>query len=241
MTPNEFIDLVTPEADRKSRAQRSALTSLHVVTATSLFDLTADTPPPVSARGIADDENDHRGGDARDDSNRPPDIPRLHETRENARSITRHAHDFTPVTNSSSSPRRKKSRSLLRRYSGKENSSNNDSFLSSTRVENRKSPLENLTPVVDVLAGKKSSVTLSVSHLDSDTLSVSRQTNQFSGTRVTLSVSHLDSDTLSVSRGTNQFSGPREIPRFLDGVFMGQFLPQDRHRPSSVIVDTQKP
>jgi len=53
-----------------------------------------------------------------------------------------------------------------------------------------------LSPAVVDLAGKKSPVALSVSRLDSDTLS------------------------------DNPFCGPREIPRFLNGVFVGQFLPQ---------------
>ena len=89
MTTGECIDLVSPEADKQPCARRSALPS-HEVAVTLSFDLTANTntPPPVSARGIADDENYHRGGgdagggDARNDSNRPPDIPRLHEMRE---------------------------------------------------------------------------------------------------------------------------------------------------------------
>ncbi len=63
------------------------------------IDLTADTPPPVSARGIADDENYRRGGgDSRNDSDRPPDLPHLHETRENARSNTSHSRAFAPVS-----------------------------------------------------------------------------------------------------------------------------------------------
>ncbi len=41
----------------------------------SLLDLTTKTPSPVSARGIADDNNDCRGGDPRHDADRPPDIP----------------------------------------------------------------------------------------------------------------------------------------------------------------------
>ncbi len=78
------------------------------------IDLTADTPPPVSARGIADDENVCPGGgvDARNDFDRPPDLPCLHVTRENVRSNTPHSRAFAPlsapVTNSSSSPRKKK-------------------------------------------------------------------------------------------------------------------------------------
>ena len=43
---------------------------------------------------------------------------------------------------------------------------------------------------------------------------------------VTLSVSCLDPVRFPILAGTNPFSGPREIPRFLNGVFMGQFLPQ---------------
>jgi hypothetical protein len=109
----EYIDLISPEADRQPRARCSALTS-HAAAETLPIDLTADTPPPVSARGIADDENDHRGSDARNDSDRPPDLPRLHETCENARSntsLSRALAPIAPVTNSSLSPRKKKSRS----------------------------------------------------------------------------------------------------------------------------------
>ncbi len=91
MTPNKCIDLNTPEADRQPRARCRALPS-HVAAEALPIDLTADTPPPVSARGIADDENVRRGGDdARNDFDRPPDLPRLHETRENARSNSPHA------------------------------------------------------------------------------------------------------------------------------------------------------
>ena len=32
--------------------------------------------------------------------------------------------------------------------------------------------------------------------------------------------------TPPILAGTNQFCGPREIPRYLNGVFVGQFLPQ---------------
>ena len=80
MTPEEIIDLLTPEADRQPRAQRSALPS-QAATVTLSFNLTADTPFPVSARGIADNDNDRRGGDAHHDSDRPPDLPLLRETR----------------------------------------------------------------------------------------------------------------------------------------------------------------
>ena len=72
-------------------------------------------------------------------------------------------------------------------------------------------------------------------------------TNPFRGARVilrknylagknaanTLSLSRLDSATLSGSHvrfpipaRTNPFRGPRKIPRFLNGVFVGQFPPQ---------------
>ena len=124
MMPEECIDLVTPEADRQPRTRRSALPShSHAATVTLSFDLTTATPLPVSARGIADDDNDRRSGDARHDSDRPPDIPRLRETRENTLSNTSSALApvTAPVTNSSTSPQKKKSRSLLRRYSSKEN------------------------------------------------------------------------------------------------------------------------
>jgi hypothetical protein len=64
--------------------------------------------------------------------------------------------------------------------------------------------------VVD-LAGKNSSFALSVSRMDSDTLSESR----------------LDSVRVPIPAVTNPFGGPREIPRKKkDGVFYGQFLPQ---------------
>ena len=68
MTPDK-IDLVSPQANKESRR---ALPS-HAAAVTLSIDLTADTPPPVSARGIADDVNDRRGGDARNVSDRPPD------------------------------------------------------------------------------------------------------------------------------------------------------------------------
>ena len=171
-----------PYLHKTLRAQPSALPS-HAAAVTLSFDLTADTPPSV---------NDRRGGNARHDFDHLPNLPHLHETSKYARSNTSHVLEpvTAPVTNSSSSPWRKKSRSLLRRYSGKENLSNDVSFLSSTPVENRKSPWENLTPMVDVLAGKNSPV------------------------------------TPPILAGTNQFCGPREIPRYLNGVFVGQFLPQ---------------
>ena len=63
---------------------------------------------------------------------------------------------------------------------------------------------------MDDLAGKNSHVALSVSCMDSDTLSVSR----------------LDSVRVPILVGTNPFGGPREIPHSEDGVFFGQFLPQ---------------
>jgi hypothetical protein len=175
MMPEECIDLVTPKADKKPRARRCALPSLAAAAATSLFDLTAGTPPPVSARGIADDDNDPRGSNACHDSDRPPNIPcHLPGTREYAQSNTSHALApvTAPVTNLSSSSRKKKSRSSRCRYSA----------FGSPPVENRKSPFfilklpprgsETLSPVVDDLAGGGNSpVTLSVSRLDSDTLS----------------------------------------------------------------------
>ena len=188
-------------------AQPSALPS-HAAAVTLSFDLTADTPPSV---------NDRRGGNARHDFDHPPNLPHLHETSKYARSNTSHVLEpvTAPVTNSSSSPWRKKSRSLLRRYSGKENLSNDVSFLSSTPVENRKSPWENLTPVVDVLAGKNSSVTSSVSRLDSDTLSASC----------------LDTVRFPILVGTNQFRGAREIPRILDGSSWANFYPRCKSPP----------
>ena len=143
MTIKECFDLVTPEADRQPRARHSALPS-HTATVTLSFDLTASTPLPVSARGIADNNNDRRGGIALHDSDRPPDLPHLHETSMYARSNTLHSRTLAPVTapvtNSSSSPRKKKSRSSRRRYSGKENSSSDVSAFDSPPVENRKSP-----------------------------------------------------------------------------------------------------
>ena len=231
MTTNKYIDLNTPEADRQPRARCKALPS-HVAAEALPIDLTADTPPPVSARGIADDENVRRGGDdAHNDFDRPPYLPCLHKTRENTRSNTPHSRAFTPlsapVTNSSSSPRKKKSRSSQRRYSGKENSTSDISAINSPPVENRKSPfmppvLENRkaplyllpkpTPreVVD-LAGKNSPVALSVSRVDSDTLSVSR----------------LDSVQVPIPAVTNSFGGPREIPRKKKMVsFLVDFFPR---------------
>ena len=138
MTPEEGIDLITPKANEQPRSRRSALLSLDAAAATSLFDLTADTPSPVSARGIVNDDNDHSGGNVRHDSDRPHDLPRIPGTRVHARSNTSHA--LAPVTNlSSSPPRKKKSRSSPRRYNGKENSSSDISVYGSTPVENRKS------------------------------------------------------------------------------------------------------
>ena len=132
MTPDKYIDLNTPEADRQPRARCSASPS-HVAAEALPIDLTADTPPPVSARGIADNENYPRGGDdVRNDFDRPPYLPRLHEMCENARSNTPHSRPFAPllvpVTNSSSLPRKKKFRSSRHRYSGKENSSRSESL-----------------------------------------------------------------------------------------------------------------
>ena len=76
MTPDKYIDLISPEADRQPSARFSAFTSDAAAEALPI-DLTADTPPPVSARGIADDENICRGGDdARNDFDRPPYLPR---------------------------------------------------------------------------------------------------------------------------------------------------------------------
>ena len=227
---DEYIDLISPEADRQPRARCSAFTS-DVAAEALPIDLTVDTPPPVSARGIADDENVRRGGDdAHNDIDRPPYLPRLHESHENARTNTLRSRAFAPVsaapvTNSSSSPRKKKSRSRCR-YSGKENSTSDVSANDSPPVENRKSPfmppvLENRkaplfllpkpTPreVVD-LAGKNSPVKLSVSREDYDTISVSR----------------LDSVRVPIPAVTDPFGGPREIPHSEDGVFFGQFLPQ---------------
>ena len=149
MTPDKYIDLITPEADRQPRARRSALSS-NAAVGTLSIDLTADTSPPVSARGIADDVNDHRGGDVRNDSYCPPDLPRLHETRESARLNSSRScalAPVAPVTNSLSSPRKKKSRSSQRRFRGKENSSSDVSAFDSPPVENRKSPC--LPPVVE--------------------------------------------------------------------------------------------
>ena len=145
MTPNKdkYIDLNTPEADRQPRARRSALP--YATAEASPIDLTTETPPPDSARGIADDENVRRGGDdARNDIDRPPYLPRLHESHENARTNTLRSRALAPVsaapvTNSSSSPRKKKSRSRCR-YSGKENLTSDVSAIDSPPVENRKSP-----------------------------------------------------------------------------------------------------
>jgi len=172
MTPDKdkVIDLNTPEADRQPRARRSALHSYAAAEA-SPIDLTADTPPPDSARGIADDDIDDRhGGDALSDYDRPPNLPRLHESRENVR--TSRSRALAPVsaasvTNSSSSPRKKKSRSR-RRYSGKEKSTSDVSDRKSPFCpleDDRKVPFslpkvtpkgsKTLSPAVDDLAGKK--------------------------------------------------------------------------------------
>jgi len=188
------------------------LLSLDAAAVSSLFDLTAGTPTPVSARGIADGDNDHHGSDARHESNRLPNLPCIPRTSKYARSNTSHALApvTAPVTNSSSLPRKKKLRSSRCRY-GMENSSSDVSAFGSPPVENRKSPFlipklnprgsETLSPVVDDLAGKNSPVTLSASCLNSV--------------------------QLPILAGMNQFSGPIEIPCNLDGVFVGQlFLPQ---------------
>ena len=124
--------------------------------------------------------------------------------RPTSRTFTRRAsmHDQTPCTYSNQSPhqspihlrcrggRNRGHCYALRRYSGKENSSNDVSLFSSSPIEKRKSPWENLTPGVDVLVGKNSPV------------------------------------TPPILAGTNQLCGSREIPHFLNGVFVGQFLPQ---------------
>ena len=144
-----------------------------------LFDLTADTPLPVLARGIADDDNDCHGG-------MRAMIPTVPPT---SRTFTRcvRTSDQTPCTLSHQSPHQ--SPIHRRRHRGR-NCGHCDAntaarrirlgsdvaALSSTLVES--SPFlipkltpggrENLTPVVDILAGKNSPATLSVSRLDSD-------------------------------------------------------------------------
>ena len=134
MTPEKIIDLLTPKADRQPCAQCSALPS-HAVMGTLSFDLTADTPLPILAQGIANNDNDHLGGDARNDSDCPPDLPRLREMRKNTRSNTSRLRSLAPVsasvTNSSLSPKKKKSRSSQRQYIGKENLSSNVSAFDS--------------------------------------------------------------------------------------------------------------
>jgi len=52
MMPEECINLLAPEADKKPHARSNALPSLATAAVTLLFDLTANTPPPVSARGM---------------------------------------------------------------------------------------------------------------------------------------------------------------------------------------------
>ena len=99
MTPNKdkYIDLNTPEADRQPRARRSAFP--YATAEASPIALTAATPPPDSARGIADDEiEDCRGVDALSDYDRPPDLPRLLESRENARTTTSRSRALAPVS-----------------------------------------------------------------------------------------------------------------------------------------------
>jgi hypothetical protein len=46
----------------------------HAAVETLSFDLATNTPLPVSARGIADDDNDRCGGDAHHDSDHLPDL-----------------------------------------------------------------------------------------------------------------------------------------------------------------------
>jgi hypothetical protein len=74
MTPDEIINLVTPKANKKLRALCTMLPP------PAAIDLTADTPSPVSACCIADNDNDHHGGNARHDSDHPPGLPHLHGT-----------------------------------------------------------------------------------------------------------------------------------------------------------------
>ena len=84
MTHKKIINLFTPEADRQPidlltpEANSSALPS-HVAMGTLSFDLTTDTPLLVSARGIADNDNDHCCRNAHHDSDRPSDLPLLRE------------------------------------------------------------------------------------------------------------------------------------------------------------------
>lgn len=73
MTPY-IINLITPKADQKPRARRSASSPPAAAAVYSLLDLTAKTPSPVLAQGIADDDDDCRCSDARHDADRVPTV-----------------------------------------------------------------------------------------------------------------------------------------------------------------------
>ena len=71
----DYIDLLTPEANKKPRACCNALPPPAPVAVSSLVDLTTDLL--VSFCCINDNDNDHRGVDARHDYDRRPGLPRL--------------------------------------------------------------------------------------------------------------------------------------------------------------------
>ena len=73
----QIINLVTPKADKQPRARPSALPLPVAAAVSSFLNLTADTPSPVSAQGIAGDDNDCRNGDAHHHADHPPDLPHL--------------------------------------------------------------------------------------------------------------------------------------------------------------------
>ena len=71
----DYIDLLTPEANKKPQARHKAFPPPAPVGVSSLVDLTADLL--VSFCCINDNDNDHRGIDACLDYDRPPGLPRL--------------------------------------------------------------------------------------------------------------------------------------------------------------------
>ena len=115
------IDLVTPEADKKPRARRHALSPPTAVAESSIIDLSVNSPSLVSFRGsTVDDVNDRRHFDCRPVDLRLPGLPHLPLTN-HASSATHGAYSHAPVTHSL--PRRKVSWPFLDpRSSGKENS-----------------------------------------------------------------------------------------------------------------------
>ena len=110
----DYIDLLTPKANKKPRARCNALPPPAPVTVSSLVDLTAELP--ISIRCINDNDNNRRGVDfLRHDYDRPPSL--LRHPRADRAFSTNRAYSLTHL-----SPRRKISRPFLNpRSSGQEN------------------------------------------------------------------------------------------------------------------------